>query len=81
MYWDIWVIFGFLNICDFLRVPWGQMKSENLRNSKIVLHFLTGASKLELLASKHNQAFFWDTCILSIIFVFTEAWRKLLLNN
>ena len=57
MYWDIWFFFGFLNICDFLRVPWAQMKSENLRNSKIVLHFLTGASKLELLASKHNQRF------------------------
>ena len=50
--------------CDFLRVPcteswtsWAQMKAENLRNSKMVLHVPIAASKLELLASKRNRAF------------------------
>ena len=33
---------------------WAQMKAENLRNSEMGLH----ASKLELLASKRNRAFF-----------------------
>ena len=51
--------------CDFLRVPcteswtsWAQMKAENLRNSKMGLHVPIAASKLELLASKRNRAFF-----------------------
>ena len=51
--------------CDFLRVPcteswtsWAQLKAENLRNPKMVLHVPIAASKLELLASKRNRAFF-----------------------
>ena len=54
--------------CDFLRVPcteswtsWAQMKAENLRNSKMGLHVPIAASKLELLASKRNRAFFFGT--------------------
>ena len=54
--------------CDFLQVPltkswtsWAQMKAENLRNPKMVLHIPIAPSKLELLASKRNRAFFWDT--------------------
>ena len=34
------------------------MKAENLRNPKMVLHVPIAASKLELLASKRNRAFF-----------------------
>ena len=51
--------------CDFLQVPctkswtsWAQMKAENLRNPKMVLHIPIAPSKLELLASKRNRAFF-----------------------
>ena len=51
--------------CDFLQVPltkswtsWAQMKAENLRNPKMVLHVPIAPSKLELLASKRNRAFF-----------------------
>ena len=51
--------------CDFLRVPcteswtsWAQLKAENLRNPKMVLHVPIAAPKLELLASKPNRAFF-----------------------
>ena len=50
---------------DFLKDPcseswtsWSQMKAENLRNSKIGLHVPKAVSKLELLASKRNRAFF-----------------------
>ena len=34
------------------------MKAENLRNPKMVLHIPIAPSKLELLASKRNRAFF-----------------------
>ena len=51
--------------CDFLRVPcteswtsWAQLKAENMRNPKMVLHVPIAAPKLELLASKPNRAFF-----------------------
>ena len=51
--------------CDFLRVPcteswtsWAQLKAENLRNPKMVLHVPIAASKVELLTSKRNRAFF-----------------------
>ena len=40
---------------------WDQMKAENLRNIKMVLHGPIGASKIELLAFKANWVFFWDT--------------------
>ena len=59
--------------CDFLRVPcteswtsWAQMKAENLRNSKMGLHVPIAASKLELLASKRNRAFFLGHPVTSL---------------
>ena len=61
--------------CDFLRVPcteswtsWAQMKAENLRNSKMGLHVPIAASKLELLASKRNRAFFLEHPV--------DGWKK-----
>ena len=61
--------------CDFLRVPcteswtsWAQLKAENLRNPKMVLHVPIAAPKLELLASKPNRAFFLGHPVYIYIF-------------
>ena len=69
--------------CDFLRVPcteswtsWAQLKAENLRNPKMVLHVPIAAPKLELLASKPNRAFFWDTLYMPKIWTYSVFHRR-----
>ena len=62
----------FLLKCDFLQAPctkwtsWAQMKAENLTNPKMVLHVPIAVSKLELLASKRNRAFFLRHPVLTL---------------